>query len=159
MTFRLIVGLAMTAVALWLAGRRLLMLYRLGRTAQPVEPGRTDGVGARLRAELVEVLGQRKLLKWTVPGIAHVLAFWGFILLMLTLIEGYGALFLRDFAIPVIGRSAAVGLVGSVKLPGVALAPRPGAVLMPSWVSAEPSVSSGRAERGSTSRCWMSKAA
>ena len=111
MTLRLIAGLAMTAVAFWFAGRRLFMLYRLGRAGQPVEPGRTDDVGARLKAEAVEVLGQRKLLKWTVPGVAHVLTFWGFILLMLTLIEGYGALFDRDFHIPVIGQQPWLGFL------------------------------------------------
>jgi Fe-S oxidoreductase len=110
-TLRLTIGLTMTAVAFWLAGRRLWMLSRLGRAAQPVEPGRTDGVGARAKAELVEVLGQRKLLTWTVPGIAHVLAFWGFILLMLTVLEGYGALFDRDFHIPVIGQQPWLGFL------------------------------------------------
>jgi Fe-S oxidoreductase len=110
-TLRLTIGLTMTAVAFWLAGRRLWMIYRLGRAAQPVEPGRTDDVEARVRAELIEVLGQRKLLTWTVPGIAHVLAFWGFILLMLTVIEGYGALFDRDFHIPVIGQQPWLGFL------------------------------------------------
>ncbi len=111
MTLRLIVGLAMTAVALWLAGRRLVMLWRVGRRAQPVEPGRTDGVGTRVRAEVVEVLGQRKLLQWSVPGVAHVLTFWGFILLMLTLVEGYGALFVRDFHIPLVGEEPWLGFL------------------------------------------------
>ena len=111
MTLRLTIGLAMTAVAFWLAGRRLWMLYRLGRVAQPVEPGRTGDVGARVKAEVVEVLGQRKLLAWTVPGIAHVLAFWGFILLLLTVLEGYGALFDRDFHIPVIGQQPWLGFL------------------------------------------------
>ena len=111
MTLRLIVGLAMTAVAFWLTGRRLLMLYRVGRAGQPVEPGRTDGVGARVKAEVVEVLGQRKLLRWTVPGVAHVLAFWGFLLLMLTLVEGYGALFDRDFHIPLVGQEPWLGFL------------------------------------------------
>ena len=78
MALRMVLGLAMTALAFTIAGRRLAMLYRLGRAAQPVEPGRTRGVAARVRAELTEVLGQRKLLTWTVPGVAHVLAFWGF---------------------------------------------------------------------------------
>ena len=111
MTLRLVFGLGMTVVAFWFAGRRLLLLYRLGRHGQPVEPGRTDHVAARLRTELVEVLGQRKLLKWTVPGIAHVLAFWGFILLMLTLVEGYGALFNREFHLPLIGRQPWLGFL------------------------------------------------
>ena len=111
MPLRLTIGLAMTAVAFWLAGRRLLMLYRLGRAGQPVEPGRTDDLWASVKAEVVEVLGQRKLLRWTVPGIAHVLAFWGFLLLGLTLVEGYGALFVRDFHLPVIGRQPWLGFL------------------------------------------------
>jgi Fe-S oxidoreductase len=110
-TVRLVVGLLMIAVAFWLVGRRLATLVRLGRSGQPVEPGRTTGAGARVRAEVVEVLGQRKLLKWTVPGIAHVLAFWGFIALMLTLLESYGALFARDFHIPVIGTEPWLGFL------------------------------------------------
>jgi Fe-S oxidoreductase len=108
---RMTIGLAMTAVAFWLAGRRLRMLYRVGRRAQPVEPGRTQGIGTRLKAEVVEVLGQRKLLAWSVPGAAHVLAFWGFILLMLTLVEGYGALFVRDFHLPLVGTQPWLGFL------------------------------------------------
>ena len=101
----------MTAVAFWLVGRRLVTLVRVGRSGQPVEPGRTADAGSRVRAEVVEVLGQRKLLKWTVPGIAHVLAFWGFIVLMLTLLESYGALFVRDFHIPIIGTDPWLGFL------------------------------------------------
>ena len=43
--------------------------------------------------EAAEVIGQRKLLKWTVPGAAHAATFWGFIVLLLTIIEAYGDLF------------------------------------------------------------------
>jgi Fe-S oxidoreductase len=111
MLVRTVVGLAMTAVALWFAGRRLWLLVRLGRAAQPVEPGRTRVDAARWRAVLVEVLGQRKLFRWTVPGIAHALVFWGFLVLGLTLVEGYGALFQRDFHLPVIGRAAWLGFL------------------------------------------------
>ncbi len=115
MLIPLLVGLAMTAVSFTLAGRRVAMLYRLARTAQPVEPGRVQGGAAgvlrTLRAELGEVLTQRRVIRWTVPGVAHVAVFWGFLILLLTLIERYGALFQRDFAIPVIGRWAVVGFV------------------------------------------------
>ena len=58
-----------------------------------------------------EVVGQRKLLQWTVPGTAHALTFWGFIVLLLTIIEAYGALFSRTFAIPVIGHWAFIGFI------------------------------------------------
>jgi Fe-S oxidoreductase len=111
LALRLTIGLTMTAVAFWLAGRRMLLLYRVGRSGQPTEPGRAAGVGARVRAELTEVLGQRKLLLWSVPGVAHVLAFWGFLVLGLTLVEAYGALFQRDFHIPVVGTQSWLGFL------------------------------------------------
>ena len=89
MTVRLVLGLLFTVVAFAVAGRRVWWLSRLIRTGQPA-PGRMDGVPARLRAEVAEVFGQRKLLKWSVPGVAHFLTFWGFIVLILTIIEAWG---------------------------------------------------------------------
>ena len=53
-------------------------LVTLARTGKPAV-GRTDERRHARQAEATEVLGQRKLLKWTVPGIAHVFAFWGFL--------------------------------------------------------------------------------
>ena len=53
-----------------------------------------------LQTEVTEVIGQRQLLKWTVPGLAHVFTFWGFLVLGLTIVEAYGALVDRDFCIP-----------------------------------------------------------
>ena len=110
MTARLVIGLLMTVVAAVLAGRRLWWLYRLLRTGQPA-PGRLDGVGARIRAELVEVFGQRKLLQWSVPGLAHFFTFWGFVILGATIVEAYGALFDEDFAIPLIGHGVWLGFL------------------------------------------------
>jgi Fe-S oxidoreductase len=115
MLIRIGVGLLMTAVALTLAVRRSAMLYRLARTAQPADPGRTRGgavaAASALRAEVGEVLLQNRLTRWAVPGVAHLAVFWGFMVLLLTLIEGYGALFQRDFAIPVIGHQAWLGFL------------------------------------------------
>ena len=46
------------------------------------------------------------------PGLAHVFAMWGFIILLLTIIETFGATFVaQDFAIPVIGRWAVIGFI------------------------------------------------
>jgi Fe-S oxidoreductase len=61
--------------------------------------------------QATEVFGQRKLLKWTVPGLAHFVTFWGFIVLFFTIIEAYGDLFSRGFAIPGIGHSFALGFL------------------------------------------------
>jgi Fe-S oxidoreductase len=109
---RIIVGLALTAVASSLAGRRLWWLYRVARSGQPA-PERVEAVrgnpGRDVSIEATEVIGQRKLLQWTVPGAAHALTFWGFTVLLLTIIEAYGDLFSRTFAIPWIGHWAAIG--------------------------------------------------
>ncbi len=107
---RLAIGLLMTVAAMAVAGRRLYWLYRVFRLGQPA-PGRLHGIGRRLRSELLEVFGQRKLLKWTVPGVAHFLTFWGFIVLSATILEAYGALFDRDFAIPIIGHWPVLGFL------------------------------------------------
>lgn len=110
MALRLIVGLAITIVLAGLAGKRTWFLYRLVRSGQPAVD-RTAQKKVRVKAEVTEVLGQKKLLAWTVPGVAHVLAFWGFIVLSLTIVEAFGALFNAEFAVPVIGRMPAVGFL------------------------------------------------
>src|SRR5215467_14636744 len=111
MVLRIVLGLAITAAAFALAGRRVHQLYRVGRIGQPVEPGRTSDKGTRAAAIATEVLGQRKLLKWSVPGVAHFAVFWGFVILGATILEGYGALFDRDFHIPLIGTDAWLGFL------------------------------------------------
>jgi Fe-S oxidoreductase len=117
LALRIIIGLALTAVAFVIAGHRLWWLYRLGRAGQPA-PERIQAVrqhpGSDAETQLTEVLGQRKLLKWSVPGIAHFLTFWGFIILILTIIEAYGDLFSKHFAIPGIGHLAAIGFLEDV---------------------------------------------
>jgi len=99
---RIIVGLSVTVIAFAIAGRRLWWLFRLITVGQPA----ADRIGARKAtatkgstAEATEVIGQRKLLAWTVPGLAHAFTFWAFIVLMLTIIEAYGALFDDQFGI------------------------------------------------------------
>src|SRR5664280_2206779 len=94
-----------------IAGRRFYWLGRLIGSGQPAVPSRAKDVPARIKAELVEVAGQKKLLQWTVPGMAHFFTMWGFTILFLTIIEAFGALFARSFAIPLIGNTAVVGFI------------------------------------------------
>ena len=108
MGLRAVVGIAMTLVILSFAGRRLSFLFQLVGSGKPAV-GRFLDAPKRVQAEAFEVLGQRKLLKWTVPGLAHVFAFWGFLVLTLTILETYGALFVADFHIPIIGTWPVVG--------------------------------------------------
>jgi Fe-S oxidoreductase len=119
---RMIVGLGLTVVALGIAGRRLWWLKRLAAAGQPA-PERIAAVrehpGRDAATQATEVVGQRKLLKWTVPGAAHAATFWGFIVLILTIIEAYGDLFSRTFAIPGIGTWPAIGFIEDLFSVGV----------------------------------------
>ncbi len=122
MALRIIIGLALTVIAAAIAGRRLWWLYRLATSGQPA-PERIAALrehpGRGAETQVTEVFGQRKLLQWTVPGVAHFLTFWGFIILLLTIIEAYGALFSKTFAIPGIGTWAWVGFIEDLFAVGV----------------------------------------
>ena len=114
MALRIIIGMVLTAAAFAIAGRRLWWLYRVGRSGQPA-PERLATVreqpGRDVEKQATEVIGQKRLLKWTVPGIAHAFTFWGFLVLLLTILEAYGDLFDRRFAIWGIGTWAWVGFI------------------------------------------------
>ena len=122
MVLRMIVGLGLTVIAFAVAGRRVWWLKRLAFTGQPA-PERLEYArrhpGREAETQLTEVIGQRKLLKWSVPGAAHAATFWGFIVLLLTIIEAYGALFSRTFAIPGIGTWAFIGFIEDLFAVGV----------------------------------------
>ena len=108
MTWVLIVGLIMLAAALPVVGRRVLFLFRLIRSGQPA-PDRIEGVtgrlGAAVRNQVVEVFGQRRLLKWSIPGAAHAMVFWAFLILGTVYLEAFGIMFSRnpEWAIPLVG--------------------------------------------------------
>jgi Fe-S oxidoreductase len=122
LVLRIVIGLVLTAAAAVVAAQRLWWLYRLGRTGQAA-PERIEAVREHpardAETQASEVFGQRKLLKWSVPGVAHFLTFWGFIILLLTIIEAYGDLFRRTFAIPGIGHWAWVGFLEDLFAVGV----------------------------------------
>jgi len=107
---RIVIGLGATVVAFALAGNRFFYLFRLIRKGK-ADPRRFSDAPERVEAELVEVGGQRKLLRWTVPGLAHAFTFWGFTILLFTIVEAYGALFDTDFFVPLIGRGRALGFI------------------------------------------------
>jgi Fe-S oxidoreductase len=111
----LIIGLAGTALALALAGRRVLFLYSLAMSGQPA-PERVASVKrdpkADVEGQVVEVLGQRKLLKWTVAGLAHFFVMWAFFLLITVYLEAAVALLFGLHAhIPGLQTWAPIGFV------------------------------------------------
>ena len=110
MPLRIALGMAVTALALAIAGRRFYWISRLVRSGQPA-PERLRNPRIRAEAELVEVGGQRKLLRWTVPGLAHAFTFWGFTVLMFTILEAYGDLFSKRFAVWGFGHNPVLGFI------------------------------------------------
>src|SRR5579864_1305905 len=110
MVVRIVLGLTASALAFAIAGRRFWTISKLVRSGKPA-PERVRGFSSRAECELVEVGGQKKLLRWTVPGLAHAFTFWGFTVLLLTIVEAYGALFDTDFFVPLIGRGRALGFI------------------------------------------------
>ena len=105
---RMVLGLGMTVVVGAFAARRVFWLYKLVMSGQPTS-GRTDDLGTRIWTQIAEVLGQRRLLKWSLPGLAHFFTMWGFFILLTVYIEAYGVLFQPNFHLPIIGRWDALG--------------------------------------------------
>ena len=95
--------------------RELVGFLKLGagEDRRPTRPAQ------KLKEQLVVVLGQRKLLQWTVPGVMHFLIFWGFIVLFTTIIEAFGAIYQEGFHLPLIGRWGPLGLLQDIFVVGV----------------------------------------
>jgi Fe-S oxidoreductase len=110
MLIRLVVGLLMTATVVFFAAKRIWWLFTLVRSGQPAL-GRTNDVGERVWTQIAEVAGQRRLLKWSIPGLAHFFTMWAFFVLLTVYIEAYGVLFDHDFHIPIIGTWDALGFL------------------------------------------------
>ena len=110
---RLILGVLATLVVLVFAGKRVLWLTKLISSGQKVgdERGRKDHLVQRFLNQNKEVFAQSKLLKWSIPGIAHFFTMWGFFVLATVYLEAYGVLFNPEFHIPFVGRWAVLGFL------------------------------------------------
>ena len=113
MLIRLVIGLLMTAIVLAFAAKRIVWLTNLIRSGQSTsdEHGRKDHLGTRITTQIKEVFGQTRLLRWSIPGIAHFFTMWGFFILASVYLEAYGLLFVHDFHIPFIGRWDGLGFL------------------------------------------------
>jgi Fe-S oxidoreductase len=93
--------LAALAVAGGLFARRARLLYRIVRLGKPID--RSGDVGRRARTEATVVLGQRKLLQRVVPGFVHAFIFWGFVVLLPTILLALLGAVDRDLTLPWLG--------------------------------------------------------
>ena len=73
----------------------LVRLVRAGRASQ-----RTGDLPARTAREVVGVLGQSKLFLRLIPGFMHLLLFWGFLVLLPTILMSFLGAMSRGWAIP-----------------------------------------------------------
>jgi Fe-S oxidoreductase len=117
---KLAAGAIITFFAVALAGRRFEWIARLVAAGKPAAE-RFQGAWGRVWAEVTEVLGQRKLLKRPLPGLAHFLTFWGFTVLLTTILEAYGELFDDDFALPLVGDNPVLGFLQDLTAVAVAV--------------------------------------
>jgi Fe-S oxidoreductase len=104
--------LALLALAGGLFARRMRLLVRLNRLGRPVD--RSGDLPRRVSREAGEVLGQRKLLQRALPGVMHAMIFWGFLILITTILEALGQAVDPGFALPLIGHWPWLGLAQDV---------------------------------------------
>ncbi|HEX8004521.1 MAG TPA: (Fe-S)-binding protein, partial [Mycobacteriales bacterium] len=133
-TFAIAVSLTITVIAVAMVATTATRMARIVRLGRP-DPERFDQPAARLRNVLVETLGHTRMLKWSVPGLAHWAVFWGFVILFGSLVEAYGELFDDDFHLPfteglevyglLVEVVAAATLLGILVLTAIRLTRRP----------------------------------
>ncbi|MCH9668927.1 MAG: 4Fe-4S dicluster domain-containing protein [Actinomycetia bacterium] len=113
MLIRLVVGALMIAVVGVFAAKRVLWLTKLIRSGQPMSESnnRKDHMRKRITTQVEEVFGQTRMLRWSIPGIAHFFTMWGFFILASVYLEAFGLLVVRDFHIPFIGKWDALGFL------------------------------------------------
>jgi Fe-S oxidoreductase len=83
--------------------RRVRLRAALVRDARPT--GREGVTAPRVVRELSHVLGQRKLLQKLGPGLMHAFIFWGFIVLLPTILEAAVAIVDRESTLPFLGHA------------------------------------------------------
>ncbi|HVF18649.1 MAG TPA: (Fe-S)-binding protein, partial [Mycobacteriales bacterium] len=136
-TFAIVVSLGATVVAVALVARAAMFLVNVLSLGQPEAPSmRMDRPGKRLVTMLTETLGHTRMLRWSIPGLAHWFVFVGFGVLFSTLLEAYFELFDADFHLPLIGENdvyamvievvTALTLLGILALIAIRIANRPG---------------------------------
>jgi len=97
-TQTLIAGIIMLALIVPLALKRAAFIVKWITDGQPAPDRWDDTVEHPIAAgnkHNVEVLGQQRLLKWTLPGIAHAFVMYAFFILLTVYIEAFGILFQR----------------------------------------------------------------
>jgi Fe-S oxidoreductase len=108
---RLVGGIGLLGLIGAVAARRITWLVGLVKVGQPM-PKRTsrEAIRSNIGIAARKIFGQEKLLRWSLPGVAHFWVMYAFFVLQTTLIEAAGEIILGpDFQIPLLNR---VGIAG-----------------------------------------------
>jgi Fe-S oxidoreductase len=100
----------------WLRGK-----FLVGQVRRAKPNDRPADVPVRVRHEVEIVLGQRKLLKRLVPGLAHAFIFYGFVVLLPTILMAMIAAVDKHAELPWLGRQTGFGWVADVFVAMVAI--------------------------------------
>lgn len=113
MLIRIVTVVLMLALVGAFAFKRVLFLTNLIRSGAKtsVENNRKDNLKKRITTQFEEVFGQTRLLRWSIPGIAHFFTMWGFFILGSVYVEAFGQVVDHDFHIPFVGRWDALGFL------------------------------------------------
>ena len=107
------------AAAAALAWRRAAPRIATLRAARPDDPGRAGSASERATRELTQVVGQRKLFQRIVPGLMHAAIFWGFVVLLPTIVEAAIAIVDREGHLPLLGDATWFGWIVDLFAVGV----------------------------------------
>ncbi|OBK72007.1 Fe-S oxidoreductase [Mycobacterium sp. 1274761.0] len=113
MLIRIVAVVLMLVVVGVFALKRVLFLTNLIRSGAKtsVENNRKDHLGKRIATQVEEVFGQTRLLRWSIPGLAHFFTMWGFFILATVYVEAFGQVVQHNFHIPLVGRWDVLGFL------------------------------------------------
>ena len=109
---RIVTGTAVLGVVGALAARRVSWLYGLVRVGQPMpERATREAVLGNMGYWFRKILGQEKLLRWSLPGIAHFWVMYAFFVLQTTVLEAIGEIYFGPtFQLPLLNRIEVAGV-------------------------------------------------
>src|SRR5581483_8132966 len=117
MPVRAVALLLAAGLAGGLFARRARLLARLVKRGRHID--RSGDLPTRIGREWTRVLAQRKLFQRPIPGLMHALIFWGFLVLLTTIVEVAGQFVRPAFEIPVVGGTRGLGLAQDLFAAGV----------------------------------------
>ena len=89
MTWQTFAFLIVAGVAFGYSGYRFSILYRIMKNHQGRATERLNDLGARIQTALVNVLGQKAVLRKKSAGIMHATIFWGFLIITVGTLEQF----------------------------------------------------------------------